>query len=75
MVPTNSAVTVDVQLFDSQWELSQICAKTRTTNVDIIQTFDRPVLWGAVRKNIISDRFSTTTAIPVQRQLNARRDS
>ena len=36
--PNNSVVTVDVQLFDSKWELSQICAKTRTTFVDVIQT-------------------------------------
>jgi len=43
MVPTNSVVAVDVQLFDSQWELIQICAKTRRTFFDIIQTFDRSV--------------------------------
>jgi len=34
---------VDIQLFDSQWELSQIFAKTRTTFLDIIPTFDRLV--------------------------------
>ena len=33
--------TVDIQLFDWQWELSQIFAKTRTTFLDIIPTFDR----------------------------------
>jgi len=34
---------VDIQLFDSQWELSQIFAKTRTTFLDIIPTFDKLV--------------------------------
>ena len=38
IVPTNSVVTVDVQLSDSQWELTQICAKIRTTFAEIIQT-------------------------------------
>jgi len=33
------------------------------------------IAWGAVRKNIISDRFSTKTAISAHVQLSLRRDS
>jgi len=35
----------------------------------------RPSLWGAVRKNIISDRFSKKTAISAHIQLSLRRDT
>jgi len=35
----------------------------------------KPYLWGAIRKNITSDRFSTKTAISAHIQLSLRRDN